>query len=103
MRAVAIPVAGPLRLVDIDGGLASLQQHVGGYVQTVPLPSVYQRLSTLWCDEDGQARSLPLNRTASRLAGQPILGPALLTGPANDRGDLRGLPPSVVDALGAVP
>lgn len=53
----------------------------------------------VWCDEEGMMKGLPVNATASRLAGRVILGPALLC--AHDgEGESVGLElPDLIHAL----
>jgi hypothetical protein len=53
--------------------LRQLQTIVDGYVEPVRLP-----FGTLIVNEEGLVRGLPLNLTASRLCGRPIVGDAAL-------------------------
>jgi hypothetical protein len=46
----------------------------GGYVEMVTLDEV-----VLFCDEDGHARDLPINREATKRWGEFLLGPLLGT------------------------
>jgi len=55
--------------------LDSLQELVGGYCEAVPLP--FPHLSLIVNEDGRQLRLLP-NPAASRLAGQPIVGVALV-------------------------
>ena len=38
MKALAIPVEGPIEVVDLDGSLGQLQEIVGGLIQALPVP-----------------------------------------------------------------
>jgi len=58
--------------------LVEIQAFVGGCVEIVHIEG-----AQLLINEDGMAMELPLNKTASRMAGQAIVGPAVvLTGGA---------------------
>lgn len=60
-------------LTPADGkkfSLEELQAVVGGYIEIVTLPDG----ALLICHEDGRLRQLPVNKPASLLVGQPILG-----------------------------
>lgn len=55
--------------------LEELQGFIGGgYIEPVRLPGAM----TLLVDEDGLRKELPHNHRASMIAGQPIVGDALL-------------------------
>ena len=55
-------------------GLKELQEAVGGYIQLVTLKTG----KILVVDEEGLLKNLPLNTKATILAGQPIVGPAVI-------------------------
>ena len=57
-----------------DFTLREVQKMVGGYVEVVYLRDG----RILLADEEGLLKGLPLNRAASRMAGRPIVGPALV-------------------------
>lgn len=57
-----------------DFKLREVQKMVGGYVEVVYLRDGRIMLA----DEEGLLKGLPLNRAASRMAGRPIVGPALV-------------------------
>ena len=74
-------------LIDTDGSekevlpetgnrftLDELQKLVGGYVITVRLNDGYK----MYVDEDGLLLRLPYNKRASEMAGQTIVGKALV-------------------------
>jgi hypothetical protein len=50
--------------------LKEVQEMVGGFVARIRLPEQ----AVMLVDEDGMPRGLPLNETASRLAGMQIVG-----------------------------
>lgn len=56
--------------------LEAAQQIVGGYLELVKIPG--RADIQIFVDEDGLMKKLPLNEEASALAGQPIVGPALV-------------------------
>jgi len=56
--------------------LREMQQCVGGYIQTVPV--VGRPDLIMLVNEDGRLKRLAANLEASRLAGQAIVGRALL-------------------------
>lgn len=51
-----------------------LQGYVGGYIEIVRLPNNY----ILVVDEEGRLKNKKLNKKASELAGQPIVGDVVL-------------------------
>lgn len=92
-------------LIDTDGGISwtdigqpeahlqLLQTLVGGWVQAVDLtPDL-----TLWVNEEGKLNGLPVNEAATRVwkavygPTDVIVGPAVLTGGADEDGELVGL------------
>ena len=60
MRVVYLKVGRQPVVKDIDGSLESMQELVGGYIQSVPLS--YN--TALVCDEDGRLKGRPVNRVA---------------------------------------
>ena len=54
--------------------LEEMQGHVGGYIAPIPLPG--KRIMLV--DEDGMPKGLPVNPTATEIAGQRIVGPVLV-------------------------
>jgi len=61
-----------------DFTLEELHAVCGGYIETVRLALVSPTVALLVVNEEGMRLELPLNPTATRLAGQPILGTVLL-------------------------
>lgn len=59
---------------DTDFSYKELQGYVGGYIEIVRLPNSY----ILVVDEEGRLKNKKLNKKASELAGQPIVGDVVL-------------------------
>jgi hypothetical protein len=57
---------------DGEVSLEQAQELVGGYVTYVPIPS--RPDSQMFCDEEGLLKELPVNKEASELAQQTIVG-----------------------------
>lgn len=57
-----------------DFSFKELQGYVGGYIEIVRLPNNY----ILVVDEEGVLKQKKLNKKASELAGQPIVGDVVL-------------------------
>ena len=57
-----------------DVSLESLQAGVGGWIEIVRLPNGQDMV----VNEEGLIHGLPQNLTASRLAGQPLVGDCIL-------------------------
>ena len=75
---ILMPVRGGDELVmpanGTDFKLREVQKMIGGYVEVVYLRDGRIML----VDEEGLLKGLPLNRAASRMAGRPIVGNALV-------------------------
>ena len=98
MRYVVIPSAEPAYLVEGDPDLKTLQKLVGGYVETYPLIAPWGT-AVMWLNEDGKRLGLPRNASATvllvlapGLAGDHVVGTAVLTGPADEEGEVTDLP-----------
>lgn len=61
-----------------DFSLKEAQTIVGGLVTCLPLPASVGKGLILVCNEEGLILRLPLNETASQLAGRPIVGQVLI-------------------------
>lgn len=71
-------------LKDIDSGLHSLQQEVGGYIEAI---YPYEDLVGLVCNEEGKMEGLPLNRAIYSKSGEMldiIAGTFLIVGLSED-------------------
>ncbi len=69
---------------DIDSGLHSLQQEVGGYIEAI---YPYEDLVGLVCNEEGKMQGLPLNRAIYSKSGEMfdiIAGTFLIVGLSED-------------------
>lgn len=69
---------------DVDAGLHSLQQEVGGYIEAI---YPYEDLVGLVCNEEGKMEGLPLNRTIYGKNGEMfdiIAGTFLIVGLSED-------------------
>lgn len=89
--ALIFPVGGAPRAVPaFDVSLASMQKAVGGFIERVPgvPPKDIRELgerygldlkgASLWCNEEGRIRNLPLNKLASTFADQYLFGNVLV-------------------------
>lgn len=75
--ALVIPAEGEEKgVVILSGakGFKQIQQHVGGFIVPVRLHDG----GTVWVDEDGLPKRLPVNRTVTAMTGQLIVGTAVL-------------------------
>ncbi len=73
-KVLFIPVEGAPEVREVGTTLEPLQALVGGLIEPAGLP--WARAGLLVVNEEGMVYDLPLNRNASVLAGQRILGPA---------------------------
>lgn len=95
-EAILYPVIGP------EDGLERMkwmQDMIGGYFTPYPITTVElfwmgvfshpqftidnisrfdENIENLWCDEEGELKSLPLNKRATNLVGRPIVGNILI-------------------------
>lgn len=71
---VAIATDGKFEIIG-KPSLKELQSRVGGYLERVKA-----KHGRLWVDEDGRSKNLPLNRMASELADQRIVGNVVYEG-----------------------
>lgn len=67
--------------VEVENTLEALQAEVGGYIETVRLRVDN---AVMIVNEEGLLLGLPYNAAASALAGQPIVGTALVVGVDGD-------------------
>ena len=73
--AKVIEVDGSEREIGDSPSLEEMQAAVGGLIQYVPLPDTTENF--LYVNEEGLIHGLEYNSKASRLAGQPLVGPAI--------------------------
>jgi hypothetical protein len=64
-------------VIDIENTLEALQNAVGGYIETV---RIRVDDAVMIVNEEGLLLGRPYNAAASGLAGQPIVGTALVVG-----------------------
>ena len=77
MNATILKIAhtGDFEFADVetdecgDIGLETLQEGVGGMIECVPVPEPGCKNLDLWLNEEGKYLSLPINETATSLAG----------------------------------
>lgn len=92
---ISIPVQGLPKVFETnDEELDQLQERCGGYIEGVSV-----RDHILYCNERGRLEGLPLNLVATGLAGQPILGNAVLVGPVDHEGDTASCSRPFIDSL----
>jgi hypothetical protein len=87
--------------------LDDLTRVVQGDVETRYLRLSGRPVATVWCDEDGKSKRLPVNRRLTRIAHDSnairphdyICGTVVVTGGADDDGEVLGLDPAWVAHL----
>lgn len=100
LKALIVDPDGTVREAEIENDLAAFQAVVGGYIEPV-----YGRVGTVYVNEEGLLRSLPINpfttlfaeRMLGREARYPLVGTALIVGPADTEGNDTDVRPAVVD------
>lgn len=106
-RALLVPVDGPIRDVTISSasdGLPDLQRLTGAhYVEVIHGPADVD----VWIDDEGAITNPPrpvnprLTAWAARRDNWPLRGDAVITGPADDAGDITSLSPEAAEQLRA--
>jgi Domain of unknown function (DUF3846) len=98
IRAVIVDPDGTIRATEIEASLGSYQAVVGGYIE-----GVFGNVATIYVNEEGLLRSLPINPSATLFAtrilghaGMRLFGTALIVGPPSE-GDDTPVRPAVVD------
>jgi hypothetical protein len=85
---IHIPLDGPIAPFTITAGTPEykqLQAKVGGDIEGVRIP---MESHMLYVNESGLIQPNPrLNKIATRLARQPIVGDVVIAGPVDDEGD----------------
>lgn len=115
MRAVRIPVVGPIVVEDVVVDLPYLNAAVGGYIEAVAVREVLvadqagrgaraPAAFTVYLNEEGKLDGLPLNLRATHLAlaslgGDVIVGDAVVLGPPDAVGDDTPAPDELLDVL----
>jgi Domain of unknown function (DUF3846) len=92
-----------------DATYETLKAALGGWIERCPAdPGV-----SLWVDEEGKLKDLPLNMTATHLwskvdkfhcvrAGDFVAGPCVITGGDDGAGEVTPVPAWVLEELGLV-
>lgn len=100
--AVRLNTDGTSEVIDISGNqLKALQNAVDGYVECITL--AHNLL--LWVNEEGKIHDLDFNLLASVIFEQAlgrvelIVGNVVITGGADDNGDIEGLTDRVVNRI----
>jgi hypothetical protein len=95
MKAVMIYPSGLVVSAEVTDEVTALQQAVGGYFEPVRVD--YGCLGLV--NEDGRRLRLPFNRIASAIAHTTIVGNMLVSGAADDHGDLTDVSEQVAESL----
>ncbi len=108
IKVLIVDPDGGIRVAEIENELGAFQAVVDGYTEPV-----YGRVATVYVNEEGILRSLPINPMAtlfaervlsrearyplSREARYPLVGTVLIVGPADTEGNDTDVRPAVVD------
>lgn len=103
VKAITITTDNIVTCFDMStNSLELLQKAVGGYVQAIDLDDTL----TLWCNEEGKMMNLPHNEKAQILwdnvfgsGTDYIVGDVVLTGGADDEGEIIGLTDEQINNL----
>lgn len=78
--------------------LHTLQSSVGGYIESAPtkLPL------TIFCDEEGKLKRKPVNRLATLICDDLIVGDIIICGPPDGQGELTALDTRLATSLVSV-
>ena len=82
-RADGVPVT-----THLSNNLRSLQNYVGGYIETFTIPSGTGTMVVI-CNEEGRLRGLPYNCT---IFGREFVGDIIVTGADLETGEFIDLP-----------
>jgi hypothetical protein len=81
------PNASDWRECDVPPGPEVLQKAVGGYIEALPIDG---DRATVWINEEGRIENLPIFALWTEPDGrivEPLHGPLLILGPADDEGE----------------
>jgi len=104
--SLVIDTQGTITKKDLDG-YEPLSKEIGGLIESVPAsPEV-----TIWCNEEGKLLKLDFNLIATDLwevfdsygcvaAGDVLVGPVVIQGPADEEGECTDVPDWVLMQLG---
>jgi hypothetical protein len=93
-QGIVIPVTGDAHPNNFST-LKDYQTAVGGYIELAGRPSGLVAL----VNEDGRSLGLPVNRRASALLGQSIVGNLVLIGGPDDDGDWTSIHAAAQDNI----
>lgn len=105
MKALLIPVEGPVKEFEIEDGLEALQEAVEGNIEAIPLPDFVDPDggATAYINEDGKFTKEPNMRATDFMVpgvglfpGDYIAGPFLLMGFDPETGENCDVPDKVV-------
>ena len=99
IQAVIVEPNGTVRKAEIENNLGAFQAVVEGYIE-----GVFGRVATVYVNEEGLLRNLPMNPTATLFVnrilghlGTRLFGTALIVGPDDGEGNDTDVRPAVVD------
>lgn len=104
MKALLIPVEGPVETIELDGTLAQLQKLVDGMIEALPLPDFIdpQGEATSYVNEEGKFTQQPNMRATDFMVpgvglfmGDYIAGPFLICGFDARQGEHAELPDGI--------
>lgn len=79
VEVLFVPVKGDMELREIrSDDLKAMQAMVGGYIEPVRL----DRKTTIFVNEEGLMRDLPLNPRLSLMADRPLVGDGFVENPS---------------------
>ena len=110
MRALCIPTAGDVRVVDVEVTLSWLQQQVGGYIQPVYVDQVLTDRgrrevdACVYVNEEGKLDGLPVNPRATDFCALAIggwlrdiiVGDVVIVGPPGPDGEGTPVPDDAI-------
>lgn len=104
ITALVIPATGEEYLIELDPTdaitLDHIQEAVGGYVESAP---IIDPTLTMYCNEEGKIRGLPVNERASILLGPHnpdfIVGNVVICGAPDKNGFDTTLPQALIDLV----
>src|SRR5262245_17415341 len=98
IQAVIVDFDGTIRHTEIEHSLESFQAVVGGYIE-----AVIGEWGTVYVDEEGLLKRLPINEFATlyarRFLNRPVelFGTALILGPPDSQGNDTPVQPGTAD------
>lgn len=93
MKILYYAIGKEPEVVEINNSLQDMQDIVGGYIETVPLPSLGEGNFVLIVNEEGMVHDLPVNR------GQLVGNMFVVAEDEEDPAELRGLKSEEVEKV----